>query len=589
MKSIRTQLFLIMVILAIVPMLVVGLSSMAIADNSLHGLTLSMMDNHARDIMRRSEDRISYLEQGFTEFSTNLGVIRAVQDVNYDFDIQKTFTADQYTFLLSRPEVTSLLIIREDLTVFGYNASDFSPYAKPGRTFRESIFTPVACFFMDTFIDEFASPTIPFYLSSLTSESTALIICHRIRDPDTYEPIAVMVAHINFLESPSLFDNITLWPEEEIVLLRRDGTVLASTHKELVGEKRRTFAADATTHKELQADGLRYSYSGIQGSYGIEIQVKVPDRVLQETNRRQLLLLATILLLTAGLLAVSFFLIKRRFFGKLGSLSRTLRQREQSPLQPIEGEWGNDEIGELVDNYNIVTGQAREQFHRERERLERLKELELAALQSQIKPHFLYNTLDVGVWYAKEIKAEKIQNLLINLSRYYRLSLSSGAGLITIRDELHHAMLYLEMERLRMSRPLEVIVEIPPDMERYYIDKITLQPIVENCIKHGIKASSQEEGVIAVTGRFVENHIELLIDDNGVGMSGEALARILAPPEGGEGGHGFAVVNVHRRLSLRYGPEYGLRYLSSPGIGTSVRVILPRVINADGGVEAATI
>lgn len=578
MKSIRKQLFVIITILALVPALTIGTASMIIMGQSMQSITYKMMDNHAKDILRRTEDRLSYLEQGFTEFAASGATISAVRNRNKNLDVEQEFIKYMFTFLLSKPEVTRLLFVREDDSVFGYNLDTFIPNANPGYAYKDQIFSPEACQYIDDFMQrggDFASPGFPFYLSDKTNNANALLLCQRILDPDTYEPVAVMVAHISFLESPSLFNSITLWPEEEITLLRGDGLVLASTEVGLVGEQRGLLSQRETPqHSEQRIDGVSSSFSAIRGKYDVEIQVMVPQSVLQEATQRQLLVQAAILGFTVALLVLFLYKVKNRFFGKLGSFSRRLRSQKKSPLNPIEGEWGDDEIGELVYNYNLVTEQAREQFFQERDRLERLKELELSALQSQIKPHFLYNTLDVGVWLSKEGDVQKIQELLIKLSRYYRLSLSSGASCVPIRDELHHARLYLEMEQLRMSDAFQLIVDVPEEIQQYYIDKITIQPIVENCIKHGIKPDGKEQGQIAITGRMVDGDIVLTVDDNGVGMDEETLSRILEQVDGGDGS-GFAVANVHRRLVLRYGQQYGLRYQSSPGIGTSVRILLP--------------
>lgn len=571
----------IMVALAIIPMLVVGVGGMLIANRSISDLTLKQMDNHARDILRRSEDRITFLEQSLTEFSANILTVDAVLDSGKDFKIQNPFTNYLFSFLLSKQEITRLLIIREDQTVFGYNYINLARDAKPGVLLRDEILTEEACDFLDQFTEEFACPNFSFYRSLHTTESTSLLLCHRIRDPSTLKPIAVVVAHIDFLESPSLFDNITLWPEEEIFLLRGDGAVLAATKKSRIGKVQNPIATGAfPAHQQYPIDGVMTSYSAIQGRYDIEIQVRVPLSVLQETASQQLLVIGSILVLTAGVLLVFILLIKKRFFGKLGDFSQILRSREASPLQPIEGEWGDDEISELVKNFNLVAGQAKKEFIHERERLEHLKRLELAALQSQIKPHFLYNTLDVGVWYAKEANADKLQTLLIKLSRYYRLSLSSGENLISIRNELHHAMLYMEMEQLRMSHSFKIMVDIPENIQNYYIDKITLQPIVENCIKHGIKTKAKGTGYIAISAEIIGENIELVVDDNGVGMDESSLSSVLQR----SGESGYAVSNVHRRLVLRYGEMYGLRFQSEVGVGTSVRILLPKVADSEGTI-----
>lgn len=587
MKSLKTQLFFIMIILAIVPMLIISIYILTTSNNALDHITGKMMDNHAKDILYRVEDRLLFLEHNLIEFSTSPATTQSVKESIFDYETQKKFNSYLYPFLLSKAEVTRLIIVRRDGLVYGYNADSLSPYLQSTPIYKEDVFTAAACDFIDDFIKsgrDSAYVDFSFYRSNKVGEDTSLILCHRIRDPDTYEPIAAMITHVNFLELHSIFDNVTLWSQEEISLIKGDGHVLASTLKTAVGTTReRISTGDSTTHTAGENNGIKMEYSAMNGRYDIEVQVMVPHAVLKETERSQMISLIMILTFSVALLTVSFFFIKRRFFGKLGNLSKTLKGQERYPLDPIEGEWGNDEIGEIVDNYNIVTEHARQKFYLERERIERLKELELSALQSQIKPHFLYNTLDVGVWYAKEGNAEKIQELLINLSRYYRLSLSSGASYVTIHNELHHAVLYMEMERQRMSRAFQVVVNIPEALEGYFINKIVLQPLVENSIKHGIKPSMRTDSYIKISGKLVDNGIVLTVKDNGIGMSPAVVAQILEQ-DGSNRENGFAVANVHRRIALKYGKEYGLAYESEKGVGTTVRIKIPQILDASGNI-----
>ena len=201
---------------------------------------------------------------------------------------------------------------------------------------------------------------------------------------------------------------------------------------------------------------------------------------------------------------------------------------------------------------------------------------ELEVLQSQINPHFLYNTLDSVIWMTESGRQDEAIRMVTSLARLFRIALSKGNSMIPLSDELEHARHYMTIQQIRYKNKFETKITAQPDTEGLYTLKLIVQPILENAIYHGM-ASAEDEGLISVTA--YRDGDDLLIDvaDNGLGMRPEVAASLLDEnrPAVHTSGSGIGVRNVHQRIRLTFGPAYGLTIFSEPDEGTLVRIRLP--------------
>ncbi len=236
-----------------------------------------------------------------------------------------------------------------------------------------------------------------------------------------------------------------------------------------------------------------------------------------------------------------------------------------------------DEIGELLDSYNYMTKMIHELVEEQAKAAEDLRIAEFNSLQAQMNPHFLYNTMDMINWLSQQGRSQEVTVAVQKLSRFYKLTLSRKQSLSTIQDELEHVSIYVELLNMRFADNIDFIVDMPDSLMERAIPKLTFQPVVENCILHGIMEKEEKEGTIVLTGWEEEKGIVILISDDGVGIAPEKLENILAEKkiEAGSSGTNIAVYNTHRRLQLMYGQEYGLKYNSTLGVGTEVEIRIP--------------
>lgn len=196
---------------------------------------------------------------------------------------------------------------------------------------------------------------------------------------------------------------------------------------------------------------------------------------------------------------------------------------------------------------------------------------ELDALQAQINPHFFFNTLNTIIMYSRT-NPNRARRLLIRLSEFFRLALKRHGNFISFEDEMNFVNTYLVLEKARFGPKLQVIQDIEPGIAKLQIPRLTLQPLVENAIKHGI-TPKLGPGAVKITAKLEDDELLILVKDDGVGIPPEKLGHVLISGYGS--GNGVGLSNVHERLKSLFGENYGLKVRSTPNRGTSVVMRLP--------------
>ena len=297
--------------------------------------------------------------------------------------------------------------------------------------------------------------------------------------------------------------------------------------------------------------------------------------LIHESNRLmiQIVLIYAVFLVLALIFAN---VLAHSITGRLSSVIRQMQTVRHGPPTPMESPQAHDEIGNLIDTYNYMTRKMEELMEKQAKAAEDLRIAEFNSLQAQINPHFLYNTMDMINWMALQGQTDEISHAVQSLSRFYKLTLSRKKGISTIARELEHITIYVQLQNMRYHDSIELITDIPDELSEYQIPKLTLQPVVENSILHGILEKESKSGTIVITGWMENADVVLLVSDDGVGIPPEILSTILSGNGNSQsGGTNIAVYNTHRRLQILYGNDYGLTYSSNPGEGTEVEIRFP--------------
>ncbi|MCR4749040.1 MAG: sensor histidine kinase [Lachnospiraceae bacterium] len=238
----------------------------------------------------------------------------------------------------------------------------------------------------------------------------------------------------------------------------------------------------------------------------------------------------------------------------------------------------DDEIMILANSVNDMSEHLEVMVDTIKEDEAKMRNAELRLLQEQINPHFLYNTLDTIVWLIESNKSQEAIDVVMSLSEFFRLVLSHGRELITIREEEQHIRSYLDIQKVRYKDILEYEIDIDKDIYEYIILKMTLQPIVENSLYHGIKYK-RAKGVIRVSGNKYDDRIILKVEDDGVGMDEDTLNKLreemTTPCKDTKTGFGLA--NVNERIKMHFGPDFGMEIDSQKDKGTVITITIPAI------------
>lgn len=239
--------------------------------------------------------------------------------------------------------------------------------------------------------------------------------------------------------------------------------------------------------------------------------------------------------------------------------------------EPIQADV--EEVQLLSDGIESMVGRLKRQIDMNAEQEKQRRRTELALLQAQINPHFLYNTLDTIIWLIESREIGGAVKMIGSLSNFFRFSLNRGKNVITLAEEERHIRSYLEIQQMRYRDMMEYEINIPDHIKNFMLPKLTLQPLVENALYHGIKVK-RRKGVIRVTGSIVDGCLVLEVTDDGSGMTKERLDAV-RESLAGDKGEGFGMRTVHQRIQILFGAEYGVLIDSVPDAGTTITVRIP--------------
>lgn len=302
--------------------------------------------------------------------------------------------------------------------------------------------------------------------------------------------------------------------------------------------------------------------------------------------RDQMIWLTVIISIIAFCLS---YLYARYSTRRIKTLAEQVRRVENGDLSVSCIVDSEDEIGELQNSFNFMVRRISLLVDERYNLGKNLKDMELRALQAQINPHFLYNTLDMIAWKAMASGNQETVDIVVKLARFYRLSLSNGSDFLPLSDEVEHVRLFVELTNLCRSRNVQLITEVAPNIADYPIMKLILQPIVENSLFHGLYELSDREGVIRLTAEQIGSYVQIQIADNGIGIEKSKLAELLAKKERPvvntkRGGYGIG--NILERLRIYYDDRFTFQIESAILTGTTVTIRIPYSRNDSPQIHA---
>ena len=389
---------------------------------------------------------------------------------------------------------------------------------------------------------------------------------------------------LSFSSISSYINDVGIGQRGYCFLMDGDGTIVYHPQQRLLyaGLKSEDTSSLATLADGTYADDtVIYSLASVQGGAWRVVGVSYVDELVNQNVKEMLRLsVAMAAVILAAALLTSWLLSRllgRPLRGLAAAMERFESDADRFAYSPVGG---TREVRELSNSFGHMVVRIQQLMSTVREEEVNLRKTELKALQAQINPHFLYNTLDSIAWMCEQGRSADAVSMVHALARLFRISISRGHELIPIAREIEHAESYLQIQKYRYKNRFTYEFQVDPDCLDYCCNKITLQPILENAINHGLELMV-DEGHITVEICQDGGDILFRVRDNGVGMSPEQVEAILTRAPGENAGIGIR--NVDDRLKIYFGREYGLHITSELDVGTCVEIRMPKVRGDEHG------
>ena len=318
--------------------------------------------------------------------------------------------------------------------------------------------------------------------------------------------------------------------------------------------------------------------------YYIYYQTRYMDKVtdtLQDQIKRFMVVCSVLIGVLIIVVAVSAVMIVSGIIQPISQLNQATEKIAQGDFNARAQADSEDEVAELAVSFNKMAGSMQSLIDKVKEDERKMRKADLRLLQEQIQPHFLYNTLDTIVWLIESNEPDEAVTMVVTLSDFFREILSKGKEFISIKEEEKHISSYLQIQEMRYRDILEYDIQLDQVIYKYQILKLTLQPVVENALYHGIKYK-RAKGCIHIHGEKEGDIIRLTVRDDGVGMDEDELEQLRQQIEKPcqETEKGFGLANVNERIHMYFGPEYGMKIQSQKGKGTTVEIVIPAILEA---------
>ena len=380
---------------------------------------------------------------------------------------------------------------------------------------------------------------------------------------------------IRFSDIANYIDNVGIGPHGYVYIADLEGNLIYHPQQQLIysglKEEKGTNLKEGT-HIESEAI---YTVKGLKNCDWKIVGVCFVDEMITAKVRSAVY---NLLVMLCGILVAVFLLglaFSELFSAPVRKLAKAMggfeKNTEEFVFTPVSG---TTEITTLSNSFGHMVVRIQKLMEQVRQEEITLRKTELKALQAQINPHFLYNTLDAIAWMCEEGKNEDAEEMVTSLARLFRISTSKGHELIPIEKEVEHAKSYLKIEKYRYKNQFTYSFDVEEECLPYLCNKITLQPMIENAIYHGVNQMI-DEGEIQIRIYQEGENIIFQVEDNGVGMTQEQCHEILHKEPGDRTGIG--IKNVNDRIKIYFGEQYGLRIESELDEGTCVTISMPKI------------
>ena len=370
----------------------------------------------------------------------------------------------------------------------------------------------------------------------------------------------------------------------QTAVVQTDGTIIADHDLDSIGETVSYKEKLVGSEGEFSWEGRLYIYQKVS-DWNYYIVSSIENMELYAPSVRTIIIMTAILFF---MVILSFFVIKGIISRVYRPLDQTVQKMDQVAAGSLDTRLNVESMGEdfqkLATGFNSMMEEIlvlMEQVKMEQHQIEQIR---FNSLQSQIQPHFLYNTLECIHWQAMADGNKEISTLVMALAKYYRICLSKGHDVIPLELEIEHMKNYLIIQNMRYDNIIGSEIQIEESCKETMIPKLTLQPLVENSIYHGIKVKEGKKGSVFLKAVREGDHVLIILADTGSGMTQAQIDAMNLQLSEYDESFGYGVRNVNKRIELLYGKDYGLYYLRNEFGGVTVEIQLPYTTEVDDGI-----
>lgn len=398
-----------------------------------------------------------------------------------------------------------------------------------------------------------------------------------VQDPETGEVLGVILLDIRHDIIQSSINGVTIGEKGFVFVMDQEDNIVYTPVNGIVYRVNPKWVK-AMEPMSVQIQGGSYQIRSELSPYTgwRTVGVFSMDEVMSSVNTI-VYILFTCVIISLVLVVIVSFKFSRTLTNPIFKLKRLMKQAESGDLTVRFNFEHNDEIGELGQSFNHMIARIDQLIQMVYVEQENKRTAEMKSLQEQIKPHFLYNTLDTISWMARDYDAEDIVRLVDALTNMFRIGLSHGKDIITVKEEITHVSNYLYIQKIRYKDKLNYVIHVDESLYAIEVPKLILQPLVENAIYHGVKAK-RGGGTITITGVPEGENLVFTVQDDGAGMlqeKVEELNRRMSERSVLDEKKSFGLFYIRERIQLCYGKGYGVHVESTLGEGTRVTITLP--------------
>lgn len=554
-------------------------------------ITTRTVDENTNEYVKQLVSQINYnIEQYLNNIEISLNTIKSNEEIysffereESDAQLESNISDMLNDYLVSRNDAVNVFLVRKDDSIIVNEGS---------YELKQELTIPVEMSDIKMDDGEFMDISNAHIQNLIVDRYKWVVSCSTgIFDVENGEYLGVAVIDLNFNLIDDMLNNVSLGEKGYMFIMDEEGNIIYHPKHELIYSGIRNediqLIVDSqdgyvSTMEDDRVKDYIISTSDYSG-WKVVGAVYVDELNPYEAVTKQIyILLMGLSLILAILISV---IISRRFLHPIKDLNDGMNRFKHGDLDTVVEIKEENEFGELADTFNDMTGRIKNLVERNKESEKAKHKFELKSLQSQINPHFLYNTLDSIVWMAEAEMNREVVEMTDSLAKLFRISINRGDEFVTVAQEIEHIESYLKIQKLRYGEKLNYEIEADPSLLPLRIVKIIIQPIVENAIYHGIKKLANP-GMIWIRLIDKGDDMDIVISDNGVGMDEETVRKLLDPGEEKRSDKGgIGVLNVDQRIKLHYGDDYGLQIESEEFEGTKVTMTLPKVFVKEAGNE----